>query len=116
MLSNIENTSHDKVIITGYFNYPNINWASGLPDPNCTSKFTECLQDLFLSQIIIEPTRHRINQTSNILDLCLTDDELLFINKEHLPPLGKTDHEVLLLRLDLPKPTSEKKSLRFNYF
>ena len=60
MLSNIENTSHDKVIITGDFNYPNINWASGLPDPNCTSKFTECLQDLFfylkslLSQLDIE--------------------------------------------------------------
>ena len=116
MLLKTEDISKDKIIVTGDFNFPNINWVSGLPDPNCTSKFAECIQDLFLSQIIIEPTRHRSNEKSNILDLCLTDDELLFINNEHLPPLGKSDHEVLLMRLDLPKPTHETKAPRYNFF
>ena len=116
MLLKTEDISKDKIIVTGDFNFPNISWVSGLPDPNCTSKFAECLQDLFLSQIIIEPTRHRSNEKSNILDLCLTDDELLFINNEHLPPLGKSDHEVLLMRLDLPKPTHETKAPRYNFF
>lgn len=77
LLNDTEIGKYDKVIIVGDFNYPDITWNCL---HNCTTtdiKFINCLQDNFYAQMITEPTRHRVGQKSNLLDLVLTRDESL---------------------------------------
>ena len=63
-------------VILGDFNYPNIDWTEWTTNHNETHpefKFIECLRANFLSQEIMNPTRYRIGQMANILDLLLVD-------------------------------------------
>ena len=118
MLSSLESFKHDKIIITGDFNYPGINWNNTINTPDVESKFLNCINDLFLQQIVTKPTRHRAGQSSNILDLVFTNDESIIVNLEHVAPLGKSDHDVLLISLNTRKPkvcdiNDEKK---YNFF
>ena len=117
VLKNMEKIKHDKIWITGDFNYPDINWQTENDTIKVNEmKFVDCLKDMFLSQKITKPTRHRTGQKSNLLDLCLTDDDLMISNIEHLPPLGKSDHEVLLISLDIRKKVLSSPKPKFNFY
>jgi Endonuclease-reverse transcriptase len=63
------------------FNYPSINWIN--KDSNCnTAKiFVDCLEEAFLTQHVVEPTRD-----DAILDLVITSDPNI-IDRVH--SLGK---------------------------
>ena len=61
-------------VILGDFNFPNIDWTEWTTNHNETHpefQFIECLGGNFLSQEIMNPTRYRIGQIPNILDLLL---------------------------------------------
>ena len=103
MLKSVDQSKYDKVIVTGDFNYPDIDWNDLSQNANIDLDFTSCLQDLYIQQLVSEPTRHRGDQRPNILDLVLVSDDDCVINIEHLPPIGKSDHDLLNISLNVPR-------------
>ena len=104
IFSNQEITSklYDKIIITGDFNFPSIDWNCNMSTNTKDIEFIEVLRDAYLSQMVTEPTRHREGQKSNLLDLILVNDEDFISDINHQSPIGKSDHEVLTFSLYLP--------------
>ena len=102
LLKSEEISKYKKVCIVGDFNYPKLKWdGTDLfnqeeDNENKENIFVECLRDAFLIQNVKKPTRNRVNQMSNILDLVLTSDDELITEIEHMDPLGKSDHQVLM--------------------
>ena len=79
----------------------------GVKWDNCTTwhnenhhefEFIECLRDNFLFQHVSEPTRYRENQTPNLLELIITNDQNDIENINILPSLGVSDH--VLIKFD----------------
>ena len=96
------NYSH--TLITGDFNYKDINWSTLESTTNIeheASVFLENLRDLYLTQHVTQPTRIRENQNYSCLDLIFTNEELVVNSLEYLPGLDTSDHLVLLLTLVL---------------
>ena len=58
-------------------------------------KFIETLDNCFLHQHILLPTRCRGNTTPHILDLVLSNEEEMLSEIKHLSPLGSSDHQVI---------------------
>ena len=88
-----------------------------MSDTTCPNeiKFIECAQNCNFEQLINKPTRHRLGQKSNILDLVFTSDIKDILEVEHLMPLGCSDHEILSISLDLPTQTSNYQSTKLNF-
>ena len=94
---------NDNIIFTGDFDLPKIKWNNLLYDEdnktNYNDLFIANLNDNFLSQHVLEPTRIRLDQTQNILDLIISNGE--FINNiNYSEPVGFSDHEVLTFDCD----------------
>ncbi len=116
----LDNVSNDvDQIIFGDFNFPEINWI----DESCNkdtshiaSRFLENTREVLLIQHIKEPTRWRDGQQSNTLDLLFTNKEGLISDLEILPPLGKSDHGIVIFSLhcDYKKCTTPKTRMLFN--
>ena len=49
--------------------------------------------------MVEKPTRIRIGQARNILDLVFVNDDSLISDIEHNSPIGKRDHETLFFTL-----------------
>jgi len=79
---------------TGVTNNNNIDWENiCLTSNNSTvQSFLDTVQDLFMFQHILKPTRYRGEETPNLLDLVFTDDENMIENLTYLPGLGNSDH------------------------
>ena len=93
------------MFIVGDFNLPNINWEIPSVVGSSTSfasDFLDTLQNLFLSQVVEEPTRMREGQKSNTLDLIITNQEEMLDYVAISSPVGKSDHMVLDFRLIIP--------------
>ena len=117
LLDSLEFSKYDNVIITGDYNYPKIDWKNTI---NCTgieNRFVECLQENFLQQHVTKPTRNVFGQKSNLLDLILTNDDSFVTDIEHIAPLGKSDHDVLLVTLNISKNFKKNtKKPKYNFF
>ena len=64
-------------------------------------------QFCFLYQHVRQPTRFRLGEASNVLDLVFTDEEGMVANLTFLPGLGNSDHIILsfdLVCFSTPKP------------
>ena len=110
------NIKYDKLLITGDFNLKEIKWNNILDTSGeLENKFINSFQENFLEQIIDSPTRHRNGQKSNILDLVFTADKADIISVKHCTPLGKSDHEVLEIILDLPRPKQDSNTSKLNF-
>ena len=115
-LQSLEVNKYDNVILTGDYNYPDINWDDLSNEKDGPEKeLIDCLQNLYLQQMISKPTRNKHGQRSNILDLIFTNDDSIITNVEHIAPLGKSDHDVLLVPLNLQKSTTISQEPRFNF-
>ena len=84
----------------GDFNFPNFDWCShtiNTSDNSLSAQFYFATQDAYMTQHVLEPTRHRKGQASSVLNnLVFTlDPNMVSIDLEHLPPLDH-DHKVLL--------------------
>ena len=103
-LAPLRNTN---IIIMGDFNYKEVNWIQGTVNtrPNHPAfQLYNKINDSFLEQLILEPTRHRRGQTSNILDWVLTNYPEKTDNLQILAPLGqKGDHNVITFDYEVPK-------------
>ena len=88
---------NSNLIITGDFNYKDIDWSNDFAPPRhkYLLNFIETIQDCFLSQHVTEPTRYRENETPNTLDLIFSSEEGMVTNLSYHPPLGESDHVCL---------------------
>jgi hypothetical protein len=95
MASNICN---GKILINGDFNLPNIDWVNSMVnDGNNTfsHKFFDKMNDLYLIQHVLEPTRQRGNNNPSCLDLVISSSEHNVSNIKVCCPIGKADHSVI---------------------
>ena len=84
----------NNVFIMGDFNAPGLfNYPSG---HQFTSSFFNLIVTTPIYNHVTEPTRHRGADRPSILDLILTNEKLMVENVTHAPPLGRSDHDVLL--------------------
>ena len=92
---------NDNVIMVGDFNYKEIDWENEYAPQSkeYQSKFINALQECFLHQHVSEPTRFRVNETPNLLDLVLSSEESMIKDLSYQPPLGESDH--LCLRFNV---------------
>ena len=116
LFKSLDSFTYDKFLMTGDFNYPDIDWTDKLLLSPIDSKFVECVDDLFLQQMITQPTRNINNQKCNILDLLFTSDDTLIESIEHIAPIGKSDHDVLLIYINLPKTIPAQAEPRSNFY
>ena len=86
---NLTKTAYDRninLIIAGDFNYKNIDWCNEYAEKEYLVDFINTLQDCFFYQHVTEPTRHRDNETSNLLDLILSSEEGIYGKRFVIPP------------------------------
>ena len=114
-----ERNNYSHYLILGDFNLPNIDWSTwSAPSDNINehhNMFIECLRDNYLFQHVERPTRGRVNQKSNILDLILTNEEGMIEDLEHWSPLGKSDHCILKFKFNCYIDRPESTTKRYNY-
>ncbi|CAG4996202.1 unnamed protein product [Parnassius apollo] len=103
LLNTIEKVaSKQTVIIAGVFNLPNIKWPlDNLTGHNklCES-FVAMYSNSNLNQLVTHITRKR-NNAESLLDLILCNDETLITDIKYLPPIGKSDHLVILASMQI---------------
>ena len=93
-------TSTSSYLICGDFNYSNIENLC-LTSGNSHVQL-DTVQDLFMFQHILKPTRYRGDETPHLLDLVFTNDEYMVDGLNCLPGLGNSDH--LCISFDLIPP------------
>ena len=86
------------LMIMGDMNYSHKNWQTSVsmaPADDSSNLFLKCCQDEFLYQHVQKPTHYLSNQTANILDIILTNDEAMVQEIHFSEPLGRSPHFVL---------------------
>lgn len=107
------------LLITGDFNFPLIDWDTeycSAPEGHPSHKFVKIVQDSFLFQHVKRPTRYRLGETSNILDLVFSNEEGMVRNMEYLPGLGKSDHVTLRFTLKCSSVSTEQGKPKLNFY
>ena len=92
-------TGFTHLLITGDFNYPDINWSHCSCTNHNLQLFLDTIQDMYLFQHVMCPTRYRSGSVPNILDLIFTNEEENVSNIDYLPGLGLSDHLCLQFNL-----------------
>lgn len=114
-ISSLEkNFSH--ILITGDFNYPNINWDTWSSSDNVGRDLLECVRDCYFYQLVDKPNRYRVGQEPSLLDLVLTNDNNYIDSIEYQDPLGHSDHAVLLFSFKCGFNSVDSKSVKYSYF
>ena len=117
LLSIMSTRHYNNIVILGDFNYKSINWQLKISNPvtPSTTLFLEKINDLFLEQLVSEPTRFREGQRSNILDLVLCNDIYFIDSIDYCEPLGCSDHISMLIYLNFEQNGSSFNSKRMYY-
>ena len=119
LLKSAMQASYSHVLITGDFNYKEIDWLtieSTVDIDNDASIFLENIRDLYLTQHVTQHTRFREDQNESCLDLIFTNAELMVDSLEYLPSLGASDHLVLLFNYVCYIPPESSGPPKFNFF
>ncbi|XP_065564191.1 uncharacterized protein LOC136029615 [Artemia franciscana] len=93
-----------KFLILGDFNLPLIDWSAhrtSLSTSSYEQQFLDRLDDLYLYQHIVRPTRARNDAIPSILDLVITKSIDDILSVDFRPPLGKSDHVVLDIYMNI---------------
>ena len=110
LITNVNNKyTKNKVIITGDFNFPEINWEKEVCDKNEShraSKFLSCVHKNYLNQVVRSPTHYRGTQNPTLIDLILSNDDDPIQNLYFHPPFGSSHH--LVLTFTINTPTTQK--------
>lgn len=111
-------TESNPVYIFGDFNYPEINWKDlSLSNPSQNDQdFLEAYGEMNACQLVDFDTRFRNNQSS-LLDLILVNDKKLIFDLKTEPPIGRSDHTVILCKTHINvKPRPTHKVLKRNFY
>ena len=109
---------HSHKLICGDFNLPEIDWLKETTNTNenhIAFKFLECMRDCFLTQHVLQPTHHRINQRENILDLILTNEEQMITGLRHEAPIGASHHSSLIFKFQCYSEDNKRKVNSYRY-
>ena len=84
--------------IVGDFNYRKIDWKAThlCSEGSEEESFIDAVSEGFWHQHVDKPTRARGSDTPNILDLVFTNEVNMINDIQHIAPLGKSDHQILL--------------------
>ena len=102
LVKSTRDIGYSHVLLLGDFNHPGIVWNNGctLHKPNkAANDFINAVNGSYLYRHIEFPTRYREIETSNILDLVLTNGESMGEDPKADTPLGSSDHVVMTVRL-----------------
>lgn len=103
LLEEVSIIKHSYKLIMGDFNLPNIDWRLLEVKENnpisLDNRFLDCIQNVWLFQHVLEPTRWRGGDTPHVLDLIVTNEEHMIDDIQYLSPLGNSDHCVLLFKV-----------------
>ena len=111
-------TLNSSALIMGDFNFPTINWntfSTSQSNASASHAFLNFIQENDLNQHITCPTRHRHGQRSSLLDLVLTTNNISASSFTHLPPLGRSDHDVITFSLEIAFSSKSTKVKRRNF-
>ena len=94
-----------RLVVVGDFNLRNIDWNVG----ECTQGgvgegYLEWMHSRALYQHVRECTRFREGQISSLLDLVITAREEDMHSLEYFPPIGKSDHVLIKMKISAPPP------------
>jgi len=110
------------IVIAGDFNLPKIRWSDGAGYITSTTRsasieedFLHSIDKCLLHQHVTEPTRYRENQTANLLDLVLTDEDCEIDCIYYHSPLGSSDHQILDFRVKLRVNSDNKPQYRLDW-
>jgi len=113
-------SSSSSYLICGDFNYSNIDWNNMCVTSSSskTQSFIDMVQDQFMCQHVMEPTRFRGDATPHILNLVFTNNENMIENLKFLPGFGNSDHLCISFDVGLPVcQTSDSESvLKYNVY
>lgn len=97
------------LILGGDFNFPDVQWESGLPRTTNTSSlyssFINFISSCNLYQNVLSPTRANV-QRASMLDLLFTNQKALMYSVSVLP--GISDHDVVIGNLKCPQAKTSK--------
>ena len=106
----INEVSKGDCIIMGDFNLGNIKWdtlqSTGVED----STFVCLVQDNFLTQHVLEPTR-----AARVLDIVLSSQKEFVDNVEIQEPLGSSDHNQLHFNINIKSDKAKVKQCRRDF-
>ena len=108
-------TKFSNFILVGDFNFNDIDWYKwcSLQNKASSCQFLNALRDNLLLQHIDVPTRRRGTDNPHVLDLVITNNEIVD-DINYLAPLGKSDHTVLMIHTQLcDKKTDAVRNLNF---
>ena len=88
----------------GYFNHGHIQWNSLESTGGEDQQFLLLIQESFLSQHVLEPTRGE-----NVLDLFLSSQNELVDNVKIHEPLGNSDHNQIHFDIKVKSESTNKK-------
>ena len=107
------------ILVIGDFNFPSLTWKEDAIDPvNRTAEdaqFLESTRDAFLFQHVHEPTRYRLHQHANTLDLIFTNEEGMVSDLEVRDPLGKSDQSMITFQFHCHTTYSENSPDKYLY-
>ena len=97
LINEAANYKHTHFLLLGDFNYPSIDWDvwNTISDNSPDFNLIQCLRDNALFQHVMCPTRGRMGNRSNILDLVITNEIGMVDEIRYESPLGKSDHSVI---------------------
>ncbi|KAJ3644167.1 hypothetical protein Zmor_026839 [Zophobas morio] len=101
---------YNNLLICGDFNMPELDWplvCSGSLNRS-SQLLVDLISDSHLYQMVSEPTRYRKNQCPSVLDLVLTSNPDLIANLEYSSPIGKSDHVIILVNLQINMQATNK--------
>ena len=98
----------------GDINLKDIDWNNLLVKSNNQADFShdflECIDELNMTQHVLENTRKRGNDAPSCLDVVLSSaGEEYIMNLEQLAPLGKSDHSIIKFETPFKPPDSTPK-------
>ena len=103
----IKEVSKGECIIMGDFNHGHIQWNSlestGIED----QQFLFLIQDSFLTQHVLEPTRGE-----NVFDIVLSSQKELVDNVKIFEPLGNSDHNQIHFDINVKSESKNKKTYK----
>ncbi|KAI8484062.1 hypothetical protein Bbelb_381800 [Branchiostoma belcheri] len=119
LLQVVVGTRPTHLLITGDFNYPEIDWkqtTSRANDAHPSHQFLRCVHENLLYQHVFKPTRYRPGEVPNVLDLVLTNEDGMVENIEYLPGIGQSDHIRLQFEIKLYTERKDNSKPRLNLY
>ena len=118
LMKEMEQKKCNHKLIVGDFNYKDINWQNLSTNKNENSKefkFLETIKYCYFTQHTDKPTRGRLGETANTLDLVISDDPGRVDEIEYQSPLGKSDHAVLLFHYIIKYSRDNNQKISYQY-